>query len=616
MRRPTSVLLTLQLALAPACKKDEAAAEAAATTPTEAKDGAAPSSGSAASLPTTPSYPAGLDALLDLVPADVSSYMIVRDPGAFVHGATWLVEAERAPIDGFMGLVSRKDPKADRGEQVRKFLDNYGAFVAALTGGVQLERGAVVYQHDDAGVVLFHATDPDALKKALAVIGIESKAEFQCKAVAEPSGVVACSELPAAITGFASGKAASKRREELAKAIPGTDLERANLIGIAGDAEKVVWTVESMPGRLELGVQFAGVPAEARRFAAAGPASALEAVSPGATFVWGRVDMAALEPMIASVPSPFQNVVKSLTGEYLIGATEDPIALVVLAGATDPAPFRGAMAMMMLGMGEGKKELPDGGTLEVKLENVDVGGSPTQVVHATAAGRPEIAQMTDLGMQPEAFAFAGGRWIAATLGADAKIVDKIAGLAGAGPSDALLATLPPGLAGSLRDGKTAFAIHLALDGLHTAATRQAFDRAFAAMPKTGDAPNAEDLRHFMGLLAPISSMSVWMTWNEIGPQAHLALQGFSDPSTDAGKAAQAALLEVGKGGDPAAVYGALATKFADAPRAASYRVRAGETANSMMSSMSSVMLVGILAAVAIPAFTKYIERSKAAAGGK
>jgi len=324
--------------------------------------------------------------------------------------------------------------------------------------------------------------------------------------------------------------------------------------------------------------------------------------------------MAALAPMVASVPSPFQNVVKSLSGEYLLGSTEDPAAILVLAGATDPNPFRGALAMMMLGLGEGTKPLPDGGSIDLKLENVEAGGGTMQVLHTTVKDRPEVAQMKESGMTPEAFAFAGGRWIAGTIGADAKIVDKIVGLAGAGPSDALLASLPGGLASGLRDGKVAFAIHLAFDGLHTSAVHSMLDRAVAAMPKDAGEITADDLRHGMGLFAPLSSISAWMTWNEIGPQAHVAVQAFSDPSTDAGKLAQTALVDVGKGGDPSAIYGALAKQFPDAPRSLSYRIRAGELQGAMTSSMSSVFLIGMLAAIAIPAFTKYMERSRAAAG--
>lgn len=88
------------------------------------------------------------------------------------------------------------------------------------------------------------------------------------------------------------------------------------------------------------------------------------------------------------------------------------------------------------------------------------------------------------------------------------------------------------------------------------------------------------------------------------------MQAFSDPSTDAGKAAQVVIGDVAKGSKPAPLYGVLADRFADSPRARSYRIRAGRAPGAEAASLGGVALVGMVAAVAIPAFVKYMKRSR------
>jgi len=256
--------------------------------------------------------------------------------------------------------------------------------------------------------------------------------------------------------------------------------------------------------------------------------------------------------------------------------------------------------------------LPDGTSIDVKLENVAIEGGTVQAVHASLGDRPELAQFTPYGLKSDAFSFATDQWITLALGTDATVVPKLAKVSGTGPSAELLASLPEGLARALSAGDVVFAWHLPLDGLQTPSLRATTTAAVSALPKGSDPIEAAVIAELLDLLAPLSTASVWLTWNEVGPQIQLAVRGFSDPTTEEGKAAQVALADVDGGNDPGARYGALADRFADSPRALSYRMRAGRVAGAEGSALAAVALIGMLAAIAIPAVVKYRER---AAGG-
>ena len=110
--------------------------------------------------------------------------------------------------------------------------------------------------------------------------------------------------------------------------------------------------------------------------------------------------------------------------------------------------------------------------------------------------------------------------------------------------------------------------------------------------------------------SPVSSLTVWSAGEREQPTLRIAVRGFGDTSSEEGRAAQAARAEVdAKRADAATAYGALVTSFADSPRVHAYRARAGLDDGKG----GAVAVFGVLAAIAVPAFTKYLERSKEAA---
>lgn len=623
MRRVCSLLVALQLSASGACMKDDPAPSPTATAPSSSAEPTTPSTPTTPATPVAapapdaaPRYAAKLEDVLALVPKGATAFAIVRDPAALMRGAAWVLDAERKSLDAFVAATDSagKPPPPE----LRTFLAKYGPLVTQLAGDLQLERGATIASVNGVPVFVFAATASDALTKAVTAVGLEMPADLlTCKSMPEPAGIVACAEDAKAFDGLVLGDAPGERLAQLKAKLPGLDLERANVIAVVDAAtpnEGVAWVVETTPGRLQFDVQIAGVPAGVRGMFTEGTPTALEAVAPGTTFVWGRVDPAGLAPYTASVPAPFDAVVKSVTGEFLYTSVVDPFAMVVLAGVTNPAPFRGAMAMTMIGVGEGTQSLPDGTKVDVKLENIAVDGGTVQAVHASLGDRPELAQFAQYGIKGDGFVFAVERWIAVAVGTESAVVPKIAKVTGAGPSTDLLGSLPEGLARALGDGKAMLAWHLSFDALQSPTLRKTTADAIASLPKDGDPVTATAMAELLDLLGPLSSASGWLTWNDVGPQVHLAVQGFSDPVSEEGKAAQVALGEVAGGNDPGERYGALADRFADSPRALSYRLRAGRVAGADAASLGAVALVGVFAAIAIPAVVKYRERAAAAGG--
>jgi hypothetical protein len=620
MRRLCSLAVALQLSFAGACKKDEEAPPPTATAPSSSSDPAPPVSPATPTSPTVavtpngPSYAAKLEDVLALVPKGATTWAIVRDPGALLRGAAWVLDAERKSLEAFVAAAEAAGQPAL--PELRTFLAKYGPLVAQLAGDLQLDRGVAVAGVHGEPVLVFAATASDALVKALTTAGLELPADLlTCRSLPEPAGIVACAADAKALDGLVLGAASAERLAQLEAKLPGVDLQRANIIAVV-DGEKidegVALTVETTPGHLQIGIQVRGAPAELRNALVKGSPTAFGAVAPGSTFMWFRLDPSLLATRMATVPAPFDAVVKTFTGEFLFTSVTDPFAFVVLLGVTDPQPFRGAMALTMLGLGGDKVPLPDGTSIEVKLENVATEGGTVQAVRASLGDRPELAQFAPYGVKSEAFSFATDQWMALALGTDATVVPKLAKVSGTGPSAELLASLPEGLARALSAGEVMFAWHLPLDGLQSPSLRASTAAAVAALPKGTDPMEATVVTELLDLLAPLSTASAWLTWNELGPQVQLAVRGFSDPTTEEGKAAQVALADVDGGNDASARYGALADRFADSPRALSYRMRAGRVAGAEGGALAAVALVGMLAAIAIPAAVKYSER---AAGG-
>lgn len=306
----------------------------------------------------------------------------------------------------------------------------------------------------------------------------------------------------------------------------------------------------------------------------------------------------------------------ALTGELLLGSLTAAPGLAVLAGVRDQTPIAALVALAATQLDKIPSELPDGTTVAVTLDSVELAGKPGQALHglATLPGT-SAATYAAMKLNPEAWAYGAGPYAGLLLGADEKGLQAMAGLTPKGPSADLLATLPPALGDALAQEHVVFALHAPLDGLGLLFGTEVSSAALDQLPP--QLSSAIDLRKIvLGLgttLAPLSAVSQWLEVHDGRWVGHFALSVFGDARSQDGRAALAAIDELVAGQDSATVYRALADAHAKSPRGHAYLVRAGQRADG---TLASTALMGVLAAIAVPALTKYMERSKAAAGAR
>ncbi|MBC8073544.1 MAG: hypothetical protein IAG13_34805, partial [Deltaproteobacteria bacterium] len=311
-------------------------------------------------------------------------------------------------------------------------------------------------------------------------------------------------------------------------------------------------------------------------------------------------------------PAPFGAAVGSATGELLFTWVEQA-GLATLIGVTDANAVTGLLPLVALAKDQIPKQLPDGSELTVDVREVDDGsGKPRSTLLAKVKPSAELEKsIAAMGVAPEAVVFASGGYAAAVLGGGEASIPTIAQHTGIGPTPSMLAGLPAGLQRALKADAAEAILHFSIDGLQSAQVRQALTDVAKLQPGV-DAEASQAIAMMLDVFAPLSSVSMWLTRDAGVHTVHLAVRGFDDYATEEGRAARAAMLAAGNGGDASAAYGELSTQYAGSPRAASYDLRAGKGA-SVGQTTSSAFLGGIIAAIAIPAFMKYTERAKAAA---
>ena len=614
MKRPCALVTALCLAIAPACKKDpepaaatggdakaktadggdaKAPAKPEGTTPPK-PDAPAPTTPAPTAPPTlAPSYAAALDPLLELVPAASEQFLVVRDVNEILDDTSWLLTAAAAPISRAIDLDKTPD------EDFRRVVKDFGSIRTAFKdSGIDFDKGFVVVGNGPGSdVLLFSSADADAFNKLGAKVS-GKPSTMKCKALTDPSGFVACAEKDdGSVDKYAAGKSATALRGELGKALPGVDLEQANMLGRwrGGDGPDAI-AISTAPGLLEFHVA-APLDPQFVKATAMGPAPALALTPTGGSFIWGRIDRDFIAQQTKDAPGIVGNVVKTMTGEYFFGALGKPGGIVALMGVDDPVPASGLVPMFSLVQDQVPKTLPDGTGLTLAVEPVDVDGTAVQTVHAVADS-PDKELIAKTGLVPEGHAFAAGKYIAAMLGADKNAVSEIAKLdpAAAAP---VLDVLPEDMATALRDGKAALAVQLELDGLQNPELRALLMKAAERMPADSGDPAPKQLIEIgLGLAAPLSSLSVWVTRHDGVPLVHVALRSFGDPASEEGKAAHAGVAEVDAGTrDAKTVYAELASKYPDSPRAFAYRMRSEPSKSAMSAAFSGLFLAGIFAAL-------------------
>jgi hypothetical protein len=616
--------LALSLVLAPACKPEQPAVSTTVgpapvssgpTTP-DAKPADSTAHAEPPAVVVAPAQLAELDLLLDLLPVDATELVIVRDPKALVEGLAWFIAGER---DALKRLEDAKLAELPPDPERERFLRDFEVIATAILGSViQLDRGMLVFERAGETITLVASPDPTAIPALVTKIrgGTDTAAVF-CKPAAGLAGWVACASKEPTIDGFVAGRQAADRRKQLLAELAGGDLDRANVVmrftGGGGEQPSTV-AIETAPGEIELHIGHPAL-AEVDKALAPGAAPALGLVPASGSFAWARLARAMLDDAGKQAPVPFGSAVASATGELLFGWI-DGAGVVALAGVGDPSTVTGLLPLVGLAKDKIPKQLPDGSVLAVEVRDVDDGsGKPRPTVLAKLTPSAELAKsITAMGLAPEAVVFASGGYAAAVLGGGEKAIPTIAGYTGTRASEATSAALPAGLQRALAADTAEAILHISLDGLQSTAVRQSLVDLSKVQPTPG-VDVGKVIGVVLDVLAPLSSLSMWITRDGGVHTVHLAVRSFDDYASEEGKAARAAMLAVGSGGDASTAYGELSTRFAGSARASSYDLRSGKGA-SVGQAASSAFLAGIIAAIAIPAFTKYRERAAAAAASK
>ncbi len=479
-------------------------------------------------------------------------------------------------------------------------------------------RLALVELDGDA-VVIYGASTPDALPTLLKELGAEGDdLPDDCAAIPSAPGYAACATKPETLTKYAPAKDAKGVRELMAKRLDPQDIEQANLLvwlPLDEGDEPMLMGMATAPGLVHTMIGLAEAPKELSEAIGSGESPALGLVAPGGGFYWLKVDPEMIAERTSEAPVPARAMLKTLTGEVMLGTVTDPKALVVLAGVTDPAPAAGLVTLAGMVSGEIPKTLPDGSSLEVKVDPIEVDGKTIQTLHATLTPTAEGAKLfSRMGLVPEAWLFAVGGYAGVAFGSDKSIVEKIARYEGGVIDPELAKTLPKSMAQSLVEQRAGMAVHVPIDGIQSPQVIESFESVAKDLP-AGDLPPGVTPSQLMKLaqavVSPVSAMSMWMPPpTEDRLTIHVAYTLLGDSRTKEGQAALLAMTEVAGGGDPAAVYGDLATRFGSSSRTAAYQARAGARSDG---ALVSTAILGVMAAIAVPAFVKYQQRAHEAA---
>lgn len=538
----------------------------------------------------TPSYSQPLDPMLDLVPADADTFIIIRDLGAFVEGTLGYLEASKASLGLLASEIEKTDP-ADA-DELRENLDKVVAFEKALTAsGIDLSAGAVIAgRHDDDGhsIVLYGSAKADALPTLLTTVGATGDVPKHCTLVASAAGYAVCSKVDT--KGYAPGSKAASLRKMLESELPGVDLNRANIVAHFTDDEgnKIPIAVETGQGMAHIAFAVPQTRKQLGKYLQASRGAGLGLIGAGQPFLWAQGSKAEIEAAGEKAPAMAQNMVKTLTGEVIIGGIEGAKGFATLIGLTDPAPAAGLVALASLGLGEVPKELPDGTKIEATVKTV----RGAQAVHVKFEGGKQAKFLKEMDYASEVFAFAAGHYAAATVGATEDVVEKVSTYKGSGPSATMLAALPAPLATALEAGEPAFAMYVPFDALQAASASRIFEAISGELP-AGEFSKTNPkkiMQLSMDLLAPLSSTSVWISHLDEGPVFHAVVQGFAEAGTAEGRAAFGAIAAVGSGADRTSTYAALARKYPASPRVSSYKSRAGELGDAF----ASLFVVGAI----------------------
>ena len=558
--------------------------------------GADPTQPAVAVTPPTlvPAAAATVDSLLALVQADSSqSYMIFRHPEGLLDLGDEIVKFYDGPVVA-LGAALGAAELATNFAKVKTGLVDVRSKLK--DSGVDLSRGLVVTQtgpSSSSAVFLVAAAQPDSIKKLLTALNVPDQPNMVCKAIEAAPGYVGCADSDAVLAAYKPGDA-SKRRSAAEAALPGVMLNDLQVLGFVEEGGGAHIALAMPPG---LGVLHVGLPTsadEGRDVAAVlepGPANMLRFARPGTGFVWFRTDVAEIKrrsPELGSSGQPqIDAAVAAWNGEVFFGGSSDPAAMQLRLGFDDVKAAAGAIEFGgVVGQMGAPKDIPGipGSKITFETKELTFGAEVAKAIHVGISGVPQADMATQLlGLTPDLWVFAADNSLAIAAGVDATNVVRLTSPAGA---DATLASLPPALAEDLRANRVGFVIHTPVDALQGPVMSKALK----------DVPGYEPelVRNALSMAAPMSSGTLWITENAGQPVVHVALQGIGHTSDEEGKAALAAAVAVAAGGDPAALFGDLATKYPSSPRLAAYQARAGTTGPGVLAASGvAVVLSGM-----------------------
>ena len=557
-------------------------------------------------MPTAVPIPgtATVDSLLGLVQADTTSmYAVLRQPTALLDLGDEAFKFYDGPVQQMVGMLGV--PEVAAGFAIAR--TGLGEVRSKLTGsGVDLSRGIVITQTGGGNastVILVSAGQADQVKGLMTALKIPDADKTVCKAIEAAPGYIGCADTEAVLSAYKPGDAA-KLRKTIEARLPGVALDDLTLIGYSPDDGGVNVAMSMPPGA---GVLHVGLPADSKDTKEAlavlepGPATTLRFARPGTGFIWARTDMAEMKrrtPGLAAAPPPFDAAIAVWNGEMFFGGSSDPAAMQMRLGLSDAKPAAAAIATSAKTMSARiPTTIPNMPGTKVAFETRDLtfGTETTKAAHITVTGLEQASVISHLlGLSLEAWVFAADNSIAFAVGADPA---GIARLTGTPNADATLATLPAAAAEDLRAGRVSFVMHVPLDALQGPSLRKALDAALKNVP--GYTP--EQARTSMALLSPLSSSTLWITEQNNSSVVHMAITGIGHTADDEGKAALAAAVAVAGGGDPAALFGELVSKFPGSPRLAAYQARAGSTGAGVLtgSAVGGMVLTGAIVWTAI-----------------
>lgn len=557
-----------------------------------------------------------IEPLLDLVPASADFFMVSRAPLDFVDGFGGIVLGGKTAWSRALDAVADSArPGADAG--MRKVLDEFDVIRTTLTTtGLHLEKGVVITGTSagtDNSVLVVAADDVETVPKILLTFDPTPEGDpMRCKALPDHAGWVACAANSTALADYQAGSKGTVLASDLSAALGSGAMASLNVAAKIPDKDNGPFTMamHTHDGVLQMDLAAPAFAAYGE-VDAPGPAPALAMVAPGGSFLWARYDIdAALRKSKTEVPAMAAGMVRALSGEILVSSVGSLPGLALLVGLTDPTPIAGLIPMAGLAKDKVPKALPDGSKLSFAIEEADDGaGGKIQVLRLTVDPVGELAAVRDqLGWKSEVVAFVTKQFFAIGVGSSVALIPEVVKASTTGASEATLAALPARLAADLGAGQASFVIHVELDGLHGPGVREAFAAALAKLP-AGAVPADVALDAAYAGMSPLSSVSIWTSGGASGVVVHTALRAFGDTSSDEGKAAASARVDVTTAKrDAATAYGELVTAYPSSPRLAAYRARAGQGETSGAAGMAAV--VGVLSAVAIPAFTRYVEKSE------